>query len=479
MPAQPDIAAAPGPSPSPARADVAAAEPNERLPLATLVVYGLPSVALTMMGTFVGMYLLMFVTDTLLVPAAVFSIAFAVSRVWDGISDPIVGFLSDSTRSRMGRRRSWIAWGAVPLALAFFALWSPPTLGSTAIIVWTAAAIVLFYTCSTVIAVPHMAWGAELSLNYQERNRVFGSRALFDIAGVLLAAAAISLLESAHDERAMGTMVAIAAGILAVSLLTFCVTRLQERPEFQERGPSRPDSALLDVFKNRYARMLLAVFFVDSLGFGCLMVLFPYMAKYAFGEGASAGLFIGVTMGVALVSFPLWFSLSKRFGKRNPWIAANIVKAIVFAMMYWMDPEEVWLLWTCVILIGAVQPAGMILAPSIKADVIDYDEYQTGQRKEGTYFATFNLASKSASALAILVSGAGLSLIGYEPNVDQGAEVIGMLRILFSALPCALHIVGLVVLFRFDFNEEAHARVRSALEARPENRASRNPPRHP
>ena len=82
-------------------------------------------------------------------------------------------------------------------------------------------------------------------------------------------------------------------------------------------------------------------------------------------------------------------------------------------------------MWVAVVVMGLAQPAGMILAPSIQADVVDYDEYQTGQRKEGTYFATWNLAEKSASAVAILVASAGLGLIGYVPNADQGHEPSG------------------------------------------------------
>ena len=175
------------------------------------------------------------------------------------------------------------------------------------------------------------------------------------------------------------------------------VSRLRERPEFKGRGARRIDHAIRDVVRNPYALILLAVFFLDTLGFSCMMVLFPYLTDYVMPGDTPAALYFGTVMLVAVVSFPAWVPLSRRFGKLNPWIAANIVKCITFASLYFADFSNTVVAWIMVAFIGAIQPAGMILAPSIKADIIDHDEYQTGQRKEGAYFASWNFASKAAT----------------------------------------------------------------------------------
>jgi GPH family glycoside/pentoside/hexuronide:cation symporter len=438
-----------------------------RVPIATLVAYGLPAVALGFMGALVALYILKFATDTLLIAPAVFGSIFAIAKLWDGISDPLAGYLSDRTQTRMGRRRPWILAGALPLGLVFVALWSPPPdMEGTALTIWLGASIILFYTMFTVVAVPHMALGAELTLDYHERSRVFGSRALFDFAGFMLAAGAMGLLESADDERAMATLVSSVLAVLAVALIGLSVSSLRERAEFAGRGAHRIDHAVLDVLRNPHALLLLTVFFLDTLGFSSMMVLFPFVAEYMTPSGGgSAALYFGVVMGVAILSFPLWFPLSRRYGKRNPWIAANIVKCGVFAGMFFMDGTSAVPIWITVIAMGAVQPAGMILAPSIKADVIDYDEYKTGQRKEGAYFATWNLASKLATGIAIFVAGFALQIVGFTPDAEQTEESIMLVRSLFAGFPFILHLIGVFILFRFSLDATEHARVRAALDA--------------
>ena len=148
------------------------------------------------------------------------------------------------------------------------------------------------------------------------------------------------------------------------------------------------------------------------LGFGFLTVLFPYMTQYVMGDSIPAGAYLLIVVGVAITTFPAWVPLSRRFGKRNPWIAAFLIKAVSFGLLYFAGPDQTVIIIIVVVAIGAVQGAGMVLGPSIKADVIDYDEARTGQRKEGSYFAGWNFASKSASGFAILLTGVALQLVG-------------------------------------------------------------------
>ena len=318
----------------------------------------------------------------------------------------------------------------------------------------------------TLVAVPHLALGAELSLHYHERSRVFASRALFDFTGFLLAAGAMGLLESAEDERAMGTLVSCVLGAVAIVLMWASVAKLRERPQFAGRGAHRIDHAIADVIRNRYALILLAVFFLDTLGFGCMMVLFPYVTDYVIPGDATAALYFGTVMLIAVVSFPMWLPLSRRFGKRNPWIAANLVKCLAFALLYFMDASNPTVTWLVIALIGVAQPAGMILAPSIKADIIDVDEYETGERKEGAYFASWNLASKTATGIAIFLSSLALQAIGFEPNMQQTEQSTNLILALYAGLPFGTHLIGVMLLLRFRLDEREHGRIRAALDRR-------------
>lgn len=427
----------------------------------------MPAIALGFMGALVALYILKFATDTLLIAPAVFGSIFAAAKIWDAVSDPIAGYLSDATKLRMGRRRPWMLAGALPLGLVFMALWSPPAaLDGTSLTIWVGASIVLFYTMFTIVSVPHYALGAELTLDYHGRSRVFAGRAFFDFAGFLLAAGAMGMLESASDERAMGGLVSTVLAVAGVALVGISVSKIRERPEFAGRGAHRIDRAMIDVVRNPYALLLLAVFFLDTLGFSCMMVLFPYVTDYVMPGSTNAAVYFGAVIAFAFLSFPIWTPLSRRFGKRNPWIAANLIKCVAFASLYFMDQTSTALTWVVVVLMGVVQPAGMILAPSIKADVIDYDEFNTGERKEGAYFASWNLASKLATGIAIFVAGLALQAIGFQPNVDQSEESLILIRALFAGFPLVLHLVAVALLLRFRLDEREHARVRALLDVR-------------
>ena len=127
-----------------------------------------------MASTLVNFYLLKFSTDVLLIAPAVVGTMLLLARFWDAITDPLAGWLSDRTHTRLGRRRPWLLGAALPFAASVVMLWSPPAdLEETALIAWVGVAILLFYTAYTAVRIPHLAFAAELDRGYHERTRVF------------------------------------------------------------------------------------------------------------------------------------------------------------------------------------------------------------------------------------------------------------------------------------------------------------------
>jgi GPH family glycoside/pentoside/hexuronide:cation symporter len=313
---------------------------------------------------------------------------FALSKVGDALSDPIVGYLSDRTRLAAGRRRPWIFAAALPMVLTVWAVWSPPAfLSPRALIFWVGASIVLYYTAYTLAYVPHLALGAELSNDHHERTRVFGARGIFDVLGLLAAAGTVGWLQSSDDPRAVGKVIAVLFAIAAPVFLWGGIARIRERPEYQGRGPEAPFRAFLDVGRNPHARILLGVLVLESLSFSLLGAMFPFVTQYMIPDGAVSARYVGGAMLTALVAFPIWFPLARRFGKREAWLLALALKSVGFVCMLLASPERAWLFPTAVLLIGSALACSIMLPPSIKADVIDYDEFVTGDRKEGAYFA--------------------------------------------------------------------------------------------
>lgn len=441
---------------------------TEKLPLSTIVAYSAPSLALGFSGALVVIYILKFATDVMLIAPGLFATVFAFARIWDAISDPIAGYLSDRTVSKYGRRRPWIAIGAIPLAGSVIVLWSPPAyLTGNGAVIWIAVAIALFYTAHTIIAVPQLALGAEMTSDYHERSKVFGGRGVMDFLGVLFAAFAIWLLQTSEDPREAARMVAWIFAAVSIPILWFSVSRIVERPEYVGRGGHAPIAAFKDVWRNHHARVLVTVFFLETMTLAFISTLTPFVIQYMLPDiSESSGPLMAAALVFTLISFPMWFPLSRRFGKRNTWIASCVFKVVGFGSVMFVGPGTEWVGLISLVLIGASLSAHIILAPSVKADVIDFDEYKTSERKEGAYFAVWNLVQKFGGAAAVFGGGVLLEVSGYEANAQQSEDAIFMMRSLFAGVPVVLNAIVIVLLLNFSLNQSEHAEIRAEIDRR-------------
>ena len=440
---------------------------ESRLPLSTLGTYALPGISTGFMSGLIAMYLLKFSTDVLLIAPAVMGFLFGLSRVWDAVSDPLAGYWSDRTRTRFGRRRPWMFASALPISLLFFALWTPPeSLSSTELVVWMGAAILLFWTAQTAFGIPHLALGAELTLDYHDRSRVFAGRLILDFVGAILAALAMFMLESARDVRAAAGTVAFFGAFASVCLICFSTARMRERPSYQGRAAKASWRAFGDVFRNPHARLLVVIFFLDQLGFSAVVTMLPYASEYVLEESGMTGIFIASAMGAALLAIPVWIPLSRRYGKRNPWLFAAAIKAVGYGVMFLLQPGDWVLIIGLIIVVGAMQGSSGILGPSIQSDVIDWDESRTGERKEGSYFAVWNLLTKTAAGVAIILSGSLLQISGFVPNVAQSETALWTIRILFALIPMGFSVLVCILLLRFRLDEREYVKIRAEIDRR-------------
>jgi Na+/melibiose symporter-like transporter len=440
---------------------------GQRLPLATLLLYGAPATALSFCGAWISMYLLKFSTDVLLVPAGVIGAWFGISRVWDALVDPFIGYWSDRTRARMGRRRPWMALAALPAGALVLALWSPPAaLSGGALASWIGAAILLYFTASSAFGVPYAALGAELAPGYHERTRLFGVRAAFDMGGVFLGAGAIFLLERADDERATAAAIAVAGALGCALLLGGSALGLREPARVGRADVGSASKSFGDVLRNPHARLLLAIYFLDQIGFGVLITLLPYLTEYVLELPGSTAQFVAGALVAMLLGLPVWIALSRRYGKRGPWVVSMLAKAGAYASLLFVAPGDMVWMSIATLVIGATHGAGIVLGPSIQADVIDFDEQHTRERKEGTYFAAWSVAAQGASGAGVLLAGLVLQSSGFDPNAAQPDSVRLALRIAAAGSPFLFHALAAAMLWRFRLGEREHAAIRAELDQR-------------
>ncbi|MGH0035489.1 MAG: MFS transporter [Myxococcota bacterium] len=440
---------------------------EERIPTRQILVYSSPVLGVFMAGMLVNFYLLKFSTDVLLVGPAVMGFVLLAARVWDAVTDPAAGWLSDRTRTRIGRRRPWLLASALPFGASVVMLWSPPAaLEGTALTLWVAVAVFLFYTAYTTFRVPHMALGAELSRGYHDRTRVFGIMQAVESLGMLAAAGALLLLERSEDPRAFARVLSVAMGAFAAVLVASAGWTLRERSEFQGRGGGSPWRAFGDVLGNPHSRVLIGVFFLEQLGFSALVVLLPYLSDYVLDTPGSTAIYLFGAIGAGLLSIPIWIGVSRRFGKKRVWIFSVAGKTVLFAALFFVGEGDLVAVAAISICFGLMNGCGSVVGPSLKADVVDWDEARTGERKEGSYFAAWNFVQKGAGGGAVWAIGVMLGFTGFVPNVEQSADTVLGMRLLASVFPFALHLGALALIARFALGEAEHRAAREQADAR-------------
>ena len=437
-----------------------------------LLLYALPPVGAGYMFCLVTLYTMKFATDVLLIAPALMGTIYGISRFWDAISDPLVGYLSDKTRTRLGRRRPWLLGAVLPTALTFWMLSAPPQdLSYTMLVVWMGVAIIGFFSAQTMFIVPHMSLGAELTDDYHERTKIFASRHAGWIAGYISALGTMYWLILAEAEseaavRALSYEQSLYAGVFAAICLLACVWGLRERPEFMDKAPEKPWEAAKDIWQNSHARLLLVVIFIENLGGATITILTLYTAQYVMNAPQLAPVFILAYMVCSFALTPLWIPLARRFGKKRLWLISMLTTAGTFGAMITLEPGMELRLICLAALAGAAGSCGGTINPSIKSDIIDLDEYHTGERKEGAYFAAWYFVSKSAYGVMLTVTGFALSLSGFVPNVQQTATVIWTFKGLYAGVPFVSYLIGTFLFSAFKFDENEHRKIIAELEAK-------------
>jgi GPH family glycoside/pentoside/hexuronide:cation symporter len=408
-----------------------------------LLAYGAPTFALSYLLFFVQFYFLKFATDVLLLSPALVGLVFGIARLWDAVADPLVGSWSDRSRSRFGRRRPFLLAALPLLALGFVPLWRPPAaLSGPALIVWVSVALFVFYTAFTLYTLPHVALGAELSRDSHERTRLFAARQMSFTVGILLAFGAIQVAMTAAAPRAMAARLAVPGVLVACAILVITPLLVREPPAAGRRGGRGLVPGLRDVLGGRPARLLLAVWAVESVGLGAVGTMAPYVAEYVLRRPDVVGTLPAAYVVSAVLTIPVWVRVSRRFGKRLTWLGAMLLAAAAFGGMFFVGPGDVIVIIALLVVAGSSMGCGSVLSVSILADVIDLDEHRTGERKEGVFSAAMTLVQKAGTSLSTVASGMVLAAVGFVPNVAQSADSLLGIRALFAGLPCLGFLVG-------------------------------------
>jgi GPH family glycoside/pentoside/hexuronide:cation symporter len=432
--------------------------------------YALPALSLAVIGIPVYVYLPKFYTDTIGVNIATVGTLLMAVRLFDAVTDPVIGYVSDRTSGRFGRRKPYIALGALGLAAAILFLFQPPVLTAEAMTLYFGFWLFALFFFWTLITIPYESLGPEMTTDYHERTLLFSVRDGFLILGTLLAAAAPVLIDAVMTslgrpptEKERFSIMAYLFAPMIVAFSLVCIFRIKEK--FNRSMTDQLLKGFSDVIRNRPFMILIAGYTISALGSNLPATLILYYVEYVL-QARNAEIFLLIYFVTGVVFLPLWIAVSRKIGKKSAWILSMVINTGAFSGVFFLGPGDAAIYGVLVFMSGIGFGAGLALPSAIQADVIDYDQLLTGQRREGRYIGLWSIAKKLAAALGI---GIGLLLLGrtgYSPNVEQTAPTVFMLKALYALVPCLCNVVSIAIISFYPISEKEHARIRNEIEGR-------------
>jgi Na+/melibiose symporter-like transporter len=433
-----------------------------------------PSLPLAAAGLPLSVYLPPYYATELGLGLPLVGAIFMLSRIWDAVNDPLIGVLSDRTRTRFGRRKPWIAAGTPLFVLATLAVFAPSIFGVTPGAVWLAAWLFLFYLGWTMIQIPLSAWSGELAAQYHQRSRiqtyVHVSAALGLLTVLVLPAALDAVAHRAGETAAAGLKTALMGGFVIAAVLPAIVAALAFAPEpptpppADRRVPLR--QAIAQLAREPLLLKVLASDFAVTLGQSIRGSLFVFFVSAYMGRpDLAAGLFL-LQFVFGVFAGPIWLRIGYRLGKHRTVVAGELAQVVINLGLLLVLPASLPLLIGLTVAQGLAQGSGNLMLRAIVADVADKQRLDTGEDRTGLFFSVFSLAGKAGPAVAVGVALPLVAALGFQPGKPNSPEALEALKWVFALGPALAHLVSAALIARFDLDEARHRQIRDALQAR-------------
>ncbi|WP_440996479.1 MFS transporter [Arhodomonas sp. SL1] len=421
------------------------------------LLYGLPALPLAVLG--IPMYVFLPGVYGERLGLAAVGAALLAARLWDMITDPLIGVLGDRLRTPWGRRRPLIVAGAPLLLVSAWQLFHPPP---EVALPWLLAWALAAYLGWTLVSLPYTAWGAELSTDYDERSGITASREGFMLAGTLIAIAWPAAVGGGRaDAASLAGLAVVLTALLPLCLVVTLVT--VPEPPSGPRHPSGWRQGWQLLRGNRPFRRLLAAYVLNGLANGLPASLFLLFVAHVLDAPAATGALLVIYFVCGIVALPGWLWLSRRLGKHRSWAISMIWASAVFAWVPFLGPGDVVAFGVICALSGVSVAVDMALPAAMQADLVDLDTSRGGDRRTGLYFGLWNMATKLALAAAVGIAFPLLELLGFSAEGPEAGDTFA-LALFYGALPIPFKIAATMLVWRFPVDREVQARLREAVE---------------
>ena len=434
-----------------------------------MVTYSFPALAISIPTIPLYLYLPTFYGVTLELGLAATGFALLTARVFDTITDPIVGIISDRFPIKRNYRKPWIAVGSIIAAIGLYQLLNPPNdAGIIYLICWS----IILYLGWTFVAVPYLTWGAELSTDYNERTSITTSRETAGILGILTCGVIFTFSANLNFSEidTIGIIGWATIGLGAISI-PYMLKKVPDAGLVRlKKGKNTNRSflrSILQLTQNRLFVRLLAAWFLNGIANGIPSVLFfLYLDKVLGVNETQRAVLILIYFSTAVAAMPAWLSLSKVFNKHRVWCYAMILAIGAFSLVPFLPEGAFYLFSIICILTGVCLGADLSIPPSIQADVLDYDKLKTRSQRAGLLFSLWGMATKLALACSVGLAFPLLDWLGFEPDMpdDSGRQA---LVFLYALLPVGFKCITVLAIWNFPLNRKNHTIIKRRLYGPP------------
>jgi len=470
-----------------------ATAPEDRIPFHLKLVYGLGAFVNNTLAAAIGGMIIVLNLGLGLSPALVGTLG-ALPRLMDALTDPLMGYISDNTRSRWGRRRPYLFVGAIAVGIVFILLWQLPLGKSDSYYFWYfLAGSLIFYLAYTVYATPWVALGYELTPDYHERTRLMGVQNFIGNIAYMISPYFLAIMYASTFENEvegagyLAMMIGVGVIVLGVMPAIFLRERFKDTSDDTPGAPAESlGSAILRNTKSFLSGFLLTLKFKPFLklciatflvfnGFIMIAGFQSYVIIYYVfsGDAEQGAAFVGhsgllqAVSGLAVIAFVTW--LATRIGKRRAFFVSTGVSMVGYALKWFCyTPDNPWLILIPAPLMAFGLAGLFTLMPSMICDVVDCDELETHERREGMYGSIFWWVVKLGQSVAIFGGGLLLVATGFDVELggNQSPEAITLMRFFDAMLPFAASAIAIWAIASYTITEEKAHEVRAALEER-------------
>ncbi|MBN2852293.1 MAG: MFS transporter [Clostridia bacterium] len=426
--------------------------------------------------TIVAFFFLFYLTDTIGLRPALAGSVLMIGKIWDAISDPLLGHFSDNTRSRYGRRRIYLLVFALPLGISFFFLWALPTGLSTGLTFIIATfAYILHTTFLTAVMVPYQALLPEMVDEYDERTSFTAYRMFFSIIWGLFAVAIPDLIVNSSETKATGYLImgAVFALFITVAPLFPFFGCYEKKTHFEKTKFLGFRQYLKPILMNVPFRYATLIYFFTWAGMALVETMFLYFFTYWIGKENLFYVVVAILFITAAVFLPLWVRLSEKLEKKTCYIIGMSSLALGLVLTLFINATTpTWMIYLFVVYLAFGVSAAHVLPHSLIPDCIDYGKYVNNSHNEGVYYGLITFFHKMGVAVVIWLSGIFLDLTGYvNPNgasVVQPPSAVLSIRLMQGPLPALFLVIGILIALMYPITRNNHKALIRRIEKRNE-----------